>query len=229
MLYCYCAGVCAAAWGPAQDPQCQVRVGDVCASTRVLLREAKGPRGCKHGPDPPHPARVLAVPVVPVVLPRWWGFICPAPAASASSGSGTAASARPHPCGPGAEGTFRSSVSWHSVDPLLPPLCTGHWCTHGAVVPHGHVPHGHVPAHLHCIEQVAPVQLDHLAVLLLRVLKESEQAWAWGRDLGTHQAPRYPPPASPPAPGSWTAWQRCRGGSAALPWTLGEHSGPPSA
>lgn len=25
-------------------------------------------------------------------------------------------------------------------EPLLPPLCTGHWCTHGAVVPHGHVP-----------------------------------------------------------------------------------------
>lgn len=129
----------------------------------------------------------------------------------------------------GREGTFRSSVSWQSVDPLPPPLYTGHWCTHGAVVPHGRVPHGHVPAHLHCVEQVAPVQLDHLAVLLLRVLKESEQAWAWGRDLGTHQAPRYPPPASPPAPGSWTAWQRCRGGSAALPWTLGEHSGPPSA
>ena len=99
------------------------------------------------------------------------------------------------------------------------------WCS-GPPQP---CPHGHVPAHLHCIEQVAPVQLDHLAVLLLRVLKESEQAWAWGRDLGTHQAPRYPPPASPPAPGSWTAWQRCRGGSAALPWTLGEHSGPPSA
>lgn len=221
MLYCYCAGVCAAAWGPAQDPQCQVRVEDVCASTRVLLREAKGPRGCKHGPDPPHPARVLAVPVVPVVLPRWWGFICPAPAASASSGSGTAASARPHPCGPGAEkghsGAFAATTVYGA---LVHTWCSG---------PPRPCPHGHVPAHLHCIEQVAPVQLDHLAVLLLRVLKESEQAWAWGRDLGTHQAPRYPPPASPPAPGSWTAWQRCRGGSAALPWTLGEHSGPPSA
>lgn len=71
------------------------------------------------------------------------------------------------------------------MDPLLPPLGTGARMVQSL----WHCPHCHVPAHLHCVEQVAPVQLDHLAVLQLRLLKESKQPWARGEDLGTHQAP----------------------------------------